>query len=224
LSSVRDGQSVDDRLDALPEIERENILAGRLEEMQKFKDSMQLDMMYKMAGAGGDDDDDDDDDGPSRKRRKSAVSYLSLDPRGTLVKPCYNQLTARKAHERDEGGVKGDEGLEEQTSSPWRTRSTTGELLDDYALRHVLLHESRMRLTTRPLAGNEDTHPLPTLIQQKMEKSQSMTHIADPTSRHHLPRRRRRRIWTEIKWTWTLPRQTTKNSTRRESHDTRLSI
>jgi len=65
-----EGGSANERLDALPEIERENILAGRLEEMQKFKDAMQLDMMYKMAGAGGDDDDEDDDGEPSRKRRK----------------------------------------------------------------------------------------------------------------------------------------------------------
>jgi len=72
LTAVRElrGRVANDSLDALPEIERENILAGRLEEMQKFKDAMQLDMMYKMAGAGGDDDDDEDDDGPSRKRRE----------------------------------------------------------------------------------------------------------------------------------------------------------
>ncbi|KAK1922482.1 rtf1 protein [Papiliotrema laurentii] len=54
-----------DALDALPEIERESILATRLEEMQKFRDSQQLDMMYRLAGA-----DDDDDDEPGRKRRK----------------------------------------------------------------------------------------------------------------------------------------------------------
>lgn len=38
------------RLEAMPEIERENILAARQEEMQKFKDSAQLDAMFKMAG------------------------------------------------------------------------------------------------------------------------------------------------------------------------------
>ncbi|WVR09151.1 hypothetical protein IAU60_006213 [Kwoniella sp. DSM 27419] len=59
----------DDReaLEAMPEIERENILASRLEEMQKFKDSQQLDAMFKQELGGGD---SDDDDGPSRKRRK----------------------------------------------------------------------------------------------------------------------------------------------------------
>ena len=51
----------------MPEIQRENILASRLEEMQKFKDSQQLDMMFKMAGMGG--DEGDDDEPSSRKRR-----------------------------------------------------------------------------------------------------------------------------------------------------------
>nr|XP_031862312.1 uncharacterized protein CI109_002277 [Kwoniella shandongensis]KAA5529384.1 hypothetical protein CI109_002277 [Kwoniella shandongensis] len=56
----------DDReaLEALPEIERENILAGRLEEMQKFKDSQALDAMFQTLQG------DEDDDEPSRKRRK----------------------------------------------------------------------------------------------------------------------------------------------------------
>jgi RNA polymerase-associated protein RTF1 len=55
-------------LSTLPEIERENILAGRLEEMQKFKDSQNLDAMYRMAGGGGDEDEDEEDE--PRKRRK----------------------------------------------------------------------------------------------------------------------------------------------------------
>lgn len=54
------------RLDSLPEIEREDILASRQEEMQKYKDSMQLDAMYKMAV----DVDDDDDDSHHHKRRE----------------------------------------------------------------------------------------------------------------------------------------------------------
>ncbi|TXT08753.1 hypothetical protein VHUM_02881 [Vanrija humicola] len=54
-----------DYLDNLPEIERENILAARQEEIQKFKDSMALDAMFRAAN-----DDADDDDAPSRKRRK----------------------------------------------------------------------------------------------------------------------------------------------------------
>jgi RNA polymerase-associated protein RTF1 len=56
------------RLAALPEIERENILAGRLEEMQKFKDSHNLDQMFRTIGGGASDDDDEDDE--PRKRRK----------------------------------------------------------------------------------------------------------------------------------------------------------
>lgn len=52
-------------LESLPEIERENILASRQEEIQKFKDAAQLDAMYKMAGMTG----DDDDDMPARKQR-----------------------------------------------------------------------------------------------------------------------------------------------------------
>ena len=63
------------RLERLPEIDREEILAGRLEEMQKFKDSLALDAMFKSAGMGGDDEGDDEDDGPSRKKRE-AWSYL----------------------------------------------------------------------------------------------------------------------------------------------------
>lgn len=57
-------------LSTLPEIERENILAGRLEEMQKFKDSQNLDAMYRMAGGGGDEDDEEEEDDEPRKRRK----------------------------------------------------------------------------------------------------------------------------------------------------------
>lgn len=52
-------------LESLPEIERENILAGRLEEMQKFKDSQALDAMYKMAGMA----DDEEEDEPKKRRR-----------------------------------------------------------------------------------------------------------------------------------------------------------
>ncbi|KAL7421173.1 RNA polymerase-associated protein rtf1 [Cryptotrichosporon argae] len=67
----------DDRehLESLPEIERENILANRQEEMQRFKDAAQLDAMYKMAGMG--EADDEDDEGPSRKRRKHAPNEAS---------------------------------------------------------------------------------------------------------------------------------------------------
>lgn len=37
--------------------------------MQKFKDSQQLDAMYKMAGMAGKEEDNDEDDGSSRKKR-----------------------------------------------------------------------------------------------------------------------------------------------------------
>lgn len=64
------GLSSDDRLEGLPEIEREEILAARAEEMQKYKDSMALNAMYKMTGAGGADaGEDTDGEGTSRKRR-----------------------------------------------------------------------------------------------------------------------------------------------------------
>jgi len=58
------------RLEAMPEIEREEILAARAEEMQKYKDSMALNAMYKMTGAGAADTGEaSDGDGP-RKRRQ----------------------------------------------------------------------------------------------------------------------------------------------------------
>ncbi|WVQ75385.1 hypothetical protein IAR50_005005 [Cryptococcus sp. DSM 104548] len=56
-----------DHLENLPEIERENVLAGRLEEMQRFKDSQALDAMFKTAHGG---DESDDEDLRARKRRK----------------------------------------------------------------------------------------------------------------------------------------------------------
>ena len=43
--------------------------------MQKFKDSQNLDAMYRMAGGGGDEDEDEEDE--PRKRRKHLC--LSLD-------------------------------------------------------------------------------------------------------------------------------------------------
>jgi len=71
---ARIGGGPDDSLSTLPEIERENILAGRLEEMQKFKDSQNLDAMYRMAGGGGDEDEDEEDE--PRKRRKLSFARL----------------------------------------------------------------------------------------------------------------------------------------------------
>ena len=64
----------------MPEIERENILASRLEEMQKYKDSQQLDAMYKMAGMA-DDDDEDDESGPSSRKRRKHTSVTTAASR-----------------------------------------------------------------------------------------------------------------------------------------------
>lgn len=74
------------RLDALPEIEREEILAGRLEEMQKYKDSQQLDAMFRGAGMAGEEDDESGDE-PSRKRRKhTSVTKATSRALGDLKK------------------------------------------------------------------------------------------------------------------------------------------
>jgi RNA polymerase-associated protein RTF1 len=54
----------------MPEFEREAILAGRQEEMQKYKDSQQLDAMYRMAGMGGEEEAESEEE-PSRKKRES---------------------------------------------------------------------------------------------------------------------------------------------------------
>lgn len=71
-------------LESLPEIERENILAGRLEEMQKFKDSQALDAMYKMAGMGDEADEDEEDDEP-KKRRKFISHSLAREDTAVLI-------------------------------------------------------------------------------------------------------------------------------------------
>lgn len=64
-------------MDTLPEIEREDILAARQEEMQKYKDSQQLDAMYRLAGMGGDDDAESEEE-PSRKKRKFYFVLLRI--------------------------------------------------------------------------------------------------------------------------------------------------
>jgi RNA polymerase-associated protein RTF1 len=58
------------RLLDLPEIERESILASRLEEMQKYKESLQLDAMFKMVA---DKDEDDDDDHPRKRQSECGL-------------------------------------------------------------------------------------------------------------------------------------------------------
>ncbi|GMK59323.1 hypothetical protein CspeluHIS016_0703380 [Cutaneotrichosporon spelunceum] len=60
-----------DYLESLPEIERENILAARQEEIQKFKDAAQLDAMYKMAAGQ---DEDEDDYAPRKQRKHTSVT------------------------------------------------------------------------------------------------------------------------------------------------------
>lgn len=74
-------------LENLPEIERENILASRLEEMQKFKDSQALDAMFKTAHGG---DDEEEDDSRARKRREPNHSepyrsYVLIDPQASTL-------------------------------------------------------------------------------------------------------------------------------------------
>ena len=104
------------RLEGLPEIERENILAARLEEVQRYKDAMQLDAMYKMAGMGG--DEEEDDDGPSRKRSGSLHTCCRL--RDLVAK-------RRKTHQRDQGSVASDQGSKEQAQSDGRACSEKGK-------------------------------------------------------------------------------------------------
>jgi hypothetical protein len=90
-------------LESLPEIQREEVLAGRLEEMQKYKDSQQLDAMLGMAGMGqGEDDEDDDDDGRGRKKREQFRNEVRHSSSGMH----------RETYERDEGGFEGDNRLE----------------------------------------------------------------------------------------------------------------
>ncbi|ODN91429.1 RNA polymerase-associated protein RTF1 [Cryptococcus wingfieldii CBS 7118] len=99
--------SEDDRdyLENLPEIERENILAGRLEEMQRFKDSQALDAMFKTAHGG---DESDDEDMRARKRRKhtsvtdkaSKALDLLKDKRKAKDERAQRRSAARKSSRR----------------------------------------------------------------------------------------------------------------------------
>lgn len=86
----------------MPEIQREEILAGRIEEMQKFRDSMQLDMML-----GGRVDDDDDD-----SNRKKSASEPNC------------QLTSRKTHQRLQRSHEGNDRLEKETKGQGRESDT----------------------------------------------------------------------------------------------------
>ncbi|CAD6579230.1 MAG: hypothetical protein TREMPRED_002430 [Tremellales sp. Tagirdzhanova-0007] len=93
-----------DRLEAMPEIERENILASRLEEMQKFKDSQQLDAMYKMAGMGGGGEDETaEDDGHSRKKRKHT----------SVTKEASKAMAARRERRHRSGSPSGSHSTED---------------------------------------------------------------------------------------------------------------
>lgn len=95
----------------MAEIEREHILAGRLEEMQKFKDAQQLDAMYKMAGRAGDEDEvDEEDDEPSRKKREpTSVRFVLLTRRA-----------GRETHQCDQRSVQGHGEPEEPPESKRR--------------------------------------------------------------------------------------------------------
>ncbi|ORX39021.1 hypothetical protein BD324DRAFT_618258 [Kockovaella imperatae] len=93
-----------DQLEDMPEIEREEILAARLEEMQKYKDSMALDAMFRSAAGGGVADDDDDDEGPSRKKRKhTSVTKKASDAIKDLKskRKAQDERAARRAARRE---------------------------------------------------------------------------------------------------------------------------
>lgn len=94
----------------MPEIERENILATRLEELQKYKDSQQLDMMYKMAGMGGDDEEEEEEDDEDERSRKRS----ECDSRPAVWRTRWTEYPFREAHECDQRGFQGNEGLEDQ--------------------------------------------------------------------------------------------------------------
>ena len=61
------------RLEGLPEIDRESILATRQEEIQKYKESLQIAAMYKMAV---DQDDDDDDSHPRKRQSECSAGWV----------------------------------------------------------------------------------------------------------------------------------------------------
>ena len=68
----------------MPEIERENILASRLEEMQKIKDRLALNAMFKSAGMGGDEDDESDEE-PTRKKREPPFPTSTHGTSGPVI-------------------------------------------------------------------------------------------------------------------------------------------
>ncbi|OWZ77420.1 RNA polymerase-associated protein RTF1 [Cryptococcus neoformans Bt85] len=101
-------------LENLPEIERENILASRLEEMQKFKDSQALDAMFKTAHGG---DDEEEDDSRARKRRKhTSVSEKAsralnvLKNKRKAKDERMQRRAARRRHSRSASASSEEEG------------------------------------------------------------------------------------------------------------------
>ncbi|EIW67131.1 hypothetical protein TREMEDRAFT_69995 [Tremella mesenterica DSM 1558] len=96
----------DDReqLEGLPEIERENILASRLEEIQKLKDAQQLDAIFKMTAGG--EEAGDDDDLPRKRRKHTSVSKEA----SRAIKDLKNKrkaTSARAAKRAAERGLHG---------------------------------------------------------------------------------------------------------------------
>lgn len=120
----------------MPEIERENILATRLEELQKYKDSQQLDMMYKMAGMGGDDEEEEEEDDEDERSRKRS----ECDLRVALRESKRTNHAFRKAHECDQRGFQGNEGPEDQAQSFGREDAKKGKSNRDLPM---LSHDSR---------------------------------------------------------------------------------
>lgn len=83
----------DASLESLPEIERENILASRQEEIQKYKDAAQLEAMYKMTGK---EEEEDDDDVPARKRSGSLWFILTPGKHTSVTTEASRAMTELK--------------------------------------------------------------------------------------------------------------------------------
>ncbi|WRT68947.1 uncharacterized protein IL334_005929 [Kwoniella shivajii] len=159
----------DDReaLENLPEIERENILASRLEEMQKFKDSQALDAMFKTIG--GDENDDDDDDGPSRKRRKhtsvskeASRAMADLKNKRKAKDERAQRRAARQSQRRPRSASPGsDNSTEDGEISHSQSQSQS------YSYRHSPLHSPENNKNQSPTkASKEDLDGVPATRQE----------------------------------------------------------
>ncbi|WVO18290.1 hypothetical protein L204_106003 [Cryptococcus depauperatus] len=126
-------------LENLPEIERENILASRLEEIQKYKDSQALDAMFKTIGG----DEEDEDDIRARKKRKhtsvTEKASKALDVLKNKRKAKNEQMQRRQAARRsvrqsnsslltdEEGEIAGQSARRSTSYSPARSLSSSFE-------------------------------------------------------------------------------------------------